>query len=86
MVWRYSLAMAVETATIRVTRQTRDLLAARARERGMSLSAMLEELARDAAREAVFRSERDAARADASDRDAQDDERTWEDALGDGVG
>ncbi|MDO8209715.1 hypothetical protein [Conexibacter sp. CPCC 206217] len=77
--------MAAETATIRVTRQTRDLLAAQAHERGMSLSAMLEELARDVAREAVFRSEREAARADAVDRGAQDDERAWAAALGDGV-
>lgn len=51
----------------------------------MSLSAMLEELARDAAREAVFRSEREAARTDAADRGAQDDERAWGAALGDGV-
>lgn len=77
--------MAVETATIRVTRQTRDLLAAQARARGVSLAAMLEELARDAAREAMFRSERDAARADAGDRHADDDERAWDTALGDGL-
>jgi hypothetical protein len=77
--------MAVETATIRVTRETRDLLAAQARERGISLAAMLEELARAAAREAMFRSERDAARKDAGDTGARDDERAWETALGDGV-
>ena len=77
--------MPVETATIRVTRETRDLLAEQARERGMSLSAMLEELAREAAREAVFRSEREAMRADAADRDALEEERVWESALGDGV-
>jgi hypothetical protein len=85
MVWRYPLAMAAETATIRVTRQTRDLLSAQARERGVSLAAMLEGLARDAAREAAFRSERDAARADAVDDVAQDDERTWDAALDDGI-
>ena len=78
--------MAVETATIRVTRETRDLLAEQAQERGVSLSAMLTELARDAARDAVFRSEREAARADASNRDALHEEREWETALGDGVG
>jgi len=77
--------MATETATIRVTRQTRDLLAAQARERGLSLAAMLERVARDAAREAAFRSERDAARADAGDRRARDDEAAWDAALGDGV-
>jgi hypothetical protein len=77
--------MAVETATIRVTRETRDLLAERAQERGMSLSAMLTELARDVAREAVFRSEREAARADAGSREALREERAWESALGDGL-
>ncbi len=78
--------MAVETATIRVTRETRDLLAAQAQERGMSLAAMLEALAREVAREAAFRSERDAARADADDQAAQDDERAWDAALDDGIG
>jgi hypothetical protein len=78
--------MAVDTATIRVTCETRDLLADQARERGVSLSAMLTELARDVAREAVFRSERDAVRADASNRDALREERDWESALSDGVG
>lgn len=78
--------MVADTATIRVTRETRDLLADQARDRGVSLSAMLSELARDVAREAVFRSERDAARADASSRDALREERDWEAALGDGVG
>lgn len=77
--------MAVETTTIRVSRETRDLLADQARERGMSLSAMLTELARDVAHEAVFRSEREAARADALNRDALHEEREWETALGDGV-
>lgn len=77
--------MAVETATIRVTRETRNLLAGQARERGMSLSAMLTELARDVARDAVLRSEREAARADASNRDALREERVWESALRDGV-
>jgi hypothetical protein len=83
--WRYDSSMAAATATIRVTRQTRDLLAEQARERGISMSAMLEEMAREAARQAVLRSERDAARADASDRGARDDERAWEAALGDGL-
>ena len=78
--------MAVETATIRVTRETRDLLAEQARERGVSLSSMLTELARDVAREAVFCSEREAARIDAASRDVLREEREWEAALGDGVG
>jgi uncharacterized protein (DUF1778 family) len=78
--------MAAETATIRVTRETRDLLAEQARERGLSLSSMLTELAHDVAREAVFRSEREATRADASNPGALREERAWELALGDGVG
>lgn len=78
--------MAVDTATIRVTRETRNLLADQARERGLSLSAMLTELAHEAARDAVFRSEREAARADASTRDVRTEERMWESALGDGLG
>jgi hypothetical protein len=83
--WRYALSMAVETATIRVTRETRDLLAGQARERGLSLSAMLTELARDVARDGVFRSEREAARSDAASRDALDEERAWESTLDDGL-
>ena len=77
--------MPVETATIRVTRETRDLLAAQARERGMSLSAMLEELAHDAAREAMFQSEREASIADSSNRAARAEEEGWESALSDGL-
>jgi hypothetical protein len=77
--------MAADTATIRVTRETRDLLASQARERGMSLSAMLEELAHDAAREAMFHSEREASRADSSNREARDEEKDWESALSDGI-
>ena len=77
--------MATATSTIRVTRETRDLLAAQARDRGVSLAAMLEQMARDGVRQAALRSEREAARVDASDRRARDDERIWEAALGDGV-
>jgi len=77
--------MAVDTATIRVTRETRDLLATQARARGLSLSSMLTEFARDLAREAVFRSERDAARADAGSREVLREERAWEPVLADGV-
>jgi hypothetical protein len=77
--------MATETTTIRVTRETRDLFARQASERGVSLSAMLAELAQDVAREAIFRSERDAVRADSDSRNAAAEEREWEAALGDGV-
>jgi hypothetical protein len=77
--------MASDTATIRVTRETRDRLAEQARERGISLAAMLAELARDAERDAIFRSERDASRADAGRTSVDAEEREWEATLGDGI-
>lgn len=86
MARRYASAIvATETATIRVTRETRDLLAGQARERGVSLASMLEELAREAERESIFRSEREASRADAGEPAVQAEEREWEAALGDGI-
>jgi hypothetical protein len=77
--------MAVETATIRVTRVTRDLLAHQASERGVSLSAMLADFAHAVAREEIFRAERDATRADAGVAAVKAEDREWEATLGDGV-
>lgn len=77
--------MAADTATIRVTRRTRDLLAAQARARGISLASMLEELALDREREALFRSERDATRADAANPSARAEDDLWDATVGDGV-
>jgi uncharacterized protein (DUF1778 family) len=77
--------MATDTATIRVTRETRDLLAHQASERGLSLSAMLTDLARDVAREGIFRAERVATRADAGVASVETEDREWETALGDGL-
>jgi uncharacterized protein (DUF1778 family) len=77
--------MATETATIRVTRETRDLLARQASERGVSLSAMLTDLAREVAHEAIFRSERDAERVDTRTSAVRAEEGEWEAALGDGI-
>jgi hypothetical protein len=74
------------TATIRVPRETRDLLAAYAQERGLSLSALLSEFARRAERVDAFRSEREATRADLSGGEAAIEEREWEAVLGDGLG
>jgi hypothetical protein len=74
------------TATIRVPRETRDLLAAYAQERGLSLSALLSEFARRAERVDAFHSEREATRADASGGEATAEEREWEAVLGDGLG
>jgi hypothetical protein len=74
------------TATIRVPRETRDLLAAYAQERGLSLSALLSEFVRRAERIDAFRSEREATRVEASDSEAAIEEREWETVLGDGLG
>lgn len=77
--------MATKTATIRVTRRTRDLLAEQAHELGISLSAMLAELARSAEREAIYRAEREASRADAGDLAVIAEEHDWGATLDDGV-
>lgn len=77
--------MASQTATIRVTRLTRDLLAAQARERGVSLAALLAEIADERRRKEIWRSEREAHRIDAQSRAAQVELRDWEATLGDGV-
>jgi hypothetical protein len=45
--------MATETATIRVARTTRDRLAEQARSRGISLAALLSEMAREHEIEAI---------------------------------
>jgi hypothetical protein len=74
-----------DTATIRVSRDTRDLLAEQARERGVSLSAMLTDLARQAQRESIFQAEREATRRDAAATDVQDEDRDWEATLADGT-
>ena len=73
------------SVTIRVSRETRDLFAGQARERGVSLSSMLHDLARDAAREALYSSEREASRADLTRSDVAAEERDWEASVGDGV-
>lgn len=75
--------MATEAVTIRVARETRDLLAQQARERGVSLSTMLDELARDYVRAESFRLEREATEADARVPAVRDEERDWEAALSD---
>jgi hypothetical protein len=46
---------------------------------------MLEELAHDAAREAMFHSEREASRADSSNRDGRDEEKDRESTVTDGI-
>jgi antitoxin MazE7 len=51
----------------------------------MSIAALLTELATRAEREAIFRAERDATRADAAERAVRDEDRDWDDTIGDGI-
>jgi hypothetical protein len=78
-------AMATDTATIRVTRDTRDLLAEQARARGMSLAALLAEIAREQEIEEAFESERQARLAEAGDPAVEEEMRLWETTLEDGL-
>lgn len=63
--------MATETSTIRVTRATRDLLAEQARERGLSMAALLSELAEEHRRKDIWHSEHQASRIDRQSPDTQ---------------
>jgi hypothetical protein len=77
--------MSTPTTTIRVPVQTRDRLAAQARERGMSIAALLTELATAAEHEAMFRAERYATRADAAVQAVRDEDRDWDHTVDDGI-
>jgi antitoxin MazE7 len=77
--------MPSDTATIRVPRRTRDSLAARARDRGVSLSALLTELAEQAERADAYRSEREATLADLESPEAMAEYKLWEGTLEDGI-
>jgi post-segregation antitoxin (ccd killing protein) len=77
--------MSTPTTTIRVSVQTRDRLAAQARERGVSIAALLTELASRAEHEAIFRAERDATRAEATVHAVHDEERDWDHTVDDGI-
>lgn len=77
--------MATETATIRVTRRTRDQLAGQARRRGISLAVLLAEVAREQEAEAIWRSEQEASRLDVRSRAVTAEDRAWETVLADGV-
>jgi len=74
-----------ETSTIRVARATRDLLAAQARERGVSVAALLGEIAEERRREAIWRSEHEATRIDEQNADAHAELSEWEGTLEDGL-
>ena len=77
--------MSTESTTVRVSLRTRDRLAAQARERGVSISALLEELAAGAAREAMLRAAREVTRAEAGDRTVREEEADWVDAAADDI-
>ncbi|MDQ2729928.1 MAG: antitoxin [Actinomycetota bacterium] len=77
--------MATETSTIRVTRATRDLLAHQARERGVSVAALLAEIAEERRRQAIWRSEHEANRIDEQNAATQAELIEWEGTLEDGL-
>jgi hypothetical protein len=77
--------MAVDTATIRVARETRDRLAEQAHQRGVSISALLAQIAREQELEAIYESERQAILADAQNPEVLEEMRLWESTLEDGI-
>ncbi len=77
--------MATETTTIRVPRETRDLLAEQARQRGISLSAMLTRVAHREERDALFRAEREATVIDHGRADVEREDQIWSGAITDGI-
>jgi len=73
------------TTTIRVTARARDLLAAQARARGISVVALIDDLARRGQLEDVFRREREAWDAEARVEDVVAEEAAWDGAAADGI-
>jgi hypothetical protein len=77
--------MSTPTTTIRVPIETRDRLAAQARTRGVSIAALLTELAGRTEREALLKAEREATRADATKQAVRDEAAEWDDTVNDGL-
>lgn len=77
--------MATDTTTIRVPVPTRDKLAAQARQRGISIAALLEELSDRAERQAAFEVERMATLADSDMSKVHDEDLDWDVTAGDGI-
>ncbi|HUL45475.1 MAG TPA: hypothetical protein VLV25_00070 [Steroidobacteraceae bacterium] len=77
--------MARDTATIRVPRLVRDSLARAARDRGVSVAALIAELAERLERDAMLHSEREATLKDVERTAVASEERDWEQALPDGI-
>jgi hypothetical protein len=78
--------MAQPTATIRVTRQTRDELARQARARGTSLSSFLADIAAERRRSNALESELAAQLVDRSNPDVAEELADWDETLEDGLG
>lgn len=60
-------------------------MAEQARGRGVSVAALLAEIAEERRRESIWRSEREANRIDAQNSEAQTELREWEATLEDGL-
>ena len=60
-------------------------MAAQARQRGVSVSALLTDLAAQAERHAIFKAERDAEQAEAGDATVRDEAQDWGDTTDDGI-
>jgi hypothetical protein len=77
--------MRSDTATIRVRRDTRDLLAKQARAEGVSLSSLLAQFAREQQNAEIWRSERAASSADAASAATHEEDSDWNATLTDGI-
>jgi hypothetical protein len=78
--------MQSDTATIRVRRETRDLLAEQARAEGVSLSSLLARFAQERQNAEIWSSERVADSADAANAGVQEEDSAWDTTLTDGIG
>jgi predicted DsbA family dithiol-disulfide isomerase len=77
--------MSTSSTTIRVSVETRDLLAKQAERRGLSLSALVNRLAQKEVRDSIFQSERDASRIDEGRPQVVEEMKAWEATTGDGI-
>lgn len=77
--------MSTPTTTIRVPVTTRDRLNAQARDRGISVVALLDEWSNRAEREAAFAEERAATRAEAANPAVIEEDRDWAQSDTDGI-
>lgn len=82
---RYTPSLATQTATIRVSRTTHDLLAAQAQRRGLSVAALLANMAHERELTAIWESEREAARVDARNPTAHLEDQSWDALAADGL-